>query len=228
MVSFLLFIFLTLPVAADDFLSGFMGGGGGGGDEFYEDEFSEGGFEEDSPRWQVENAVDLLEKNRELKLTAEQFIYPFDVLHKPMLSSNLVPSVQGGAEVFRNTTVRKLEDPKAKLQVNNRKPTPQPNPQAALAALIAKQTPQVRKKGEEKDKPQKEIKLPDFDISGKFGTPEQQYIVIGNRYYGVDEKLKGTRDMRRVRLIGIDEHMAYFSYEDTIFPKKIKALERIF
>lgn len=203
---------------ADDFLDSFMGD-----EEYSEDEEA---MDEDSVRYQLDNAFDLLEKNRSLKLQAEQFIYPFNVQHDPMLTANLVPSVTQNSGGFRNTTVQQKNDPaKASggkiqsLSVNNDGP-------ASLAGIVAKQD-DLRKR-DEKDRPKKSVELPPFDISGKFGTDQDQFIVIGNRYYSIDERLKGSREMRQIKLIGIDEHMAYFSYQDTTFARKIKALERIF
>jgi hypothetical protein len=216
----LAYVFLGALVGrifCDDFLDSFLEGDEGS----YEEE----GYGEDSVRYQLDNALDLLEKHRKIKLQAEEFIYPFAIQHEPMLTANLIPSVVETASGFRNTTVSTRQDaskPVAKMQslaVKNEVKTD-------FAAIIAQQS-EVRRK-DEKDKPVKQVELPQFDISGKFGTEQDQFIVVGNRYYAVDERLKGTRDLRQVKLIGIDEHMAYFSYQDSTFAKKIKALERIF
>ncbi|MBW7874378.1 MAG: hypothetical protein H3C47_00130 [Candidatus Cloacimonetes bacterium] len=217
-LSYLLFVALVGCIRSDDFLDSFLEGE----EDSYMDEE---GYGEDSVRYQLDNALDLLEKHQKLKLQAEEFIYPFAIQHEPMLTANLIPSVVERASGFRNTTVSTRQEPSkpaSKMQslaIKNEVKTD-------FAAIIAQQN-DVRRK-DEKDKPVKQVELPAFEISGKFGTEQDQFIIIGNRYYAVDERLKGARDLRQVKLIGIDEHMAYFSYQDSTFAKKIKALERIF
>jgi hypothetical protein len=197
-------------------------------DGYYEDEYIEEGDVEEgenSIRVNIENAIDILERNQGITLVPEQFIYPFAAEHQPMLASNLVSSVQKQEGGFRNT---KIVDNSKKEQQKLKAKTRIPGKIIALGDTSSATPAPSSATASSSKSPESKVSLPDFEITGKFGTATEQYIVIGNRYYTVDERLKGSRTLRRVRVVGIDEDMAYFSYMDMTFPKKIKALERIF
>ncbi len=198
-----------------------------GGDESgAEEEAAEGepAAEEGTLLSQVDNCVDLLEKNRDIKLLPEQFIYPFDLDHKPMLGKNLVASVSVNASGgFVSSKINEKDKKKLGEKKLGSTGDSGANPLDSIGSSVAK-----KKDDKNAGKPKKAVALPEFEISGKFGTDKDQYIVIGNRYYGIDERLKGSRELKNVRLVGVDDHLAYFKYEDTTFVKKIKALDKIF
>lgn len=200
--------------------------------------------------------LDFLDENRTIKLRAEEFIYPFSAEHKPMLSSNLVASVQGiaqGFESVRVQTANAASGKKGKVLVSRKvgiKPGLSLNGGLPLngnsgipldglpigpagAVQIGSIDGKIPKAGEGKgDKEKSKVVLPPFEITGTFsrriGSDVEQYIVVGNRYYTIEDKLKGSRNLRKVTLIGIDEQFAYFTYQDVSFVKKIKALESVF
>jgi len=189
--------------------------------------------------------LDILDENRSLQLKPEEFIYPFSAEHKPMLASNLVDSVQGIAQVFESKRVvsakakRKKGRALSAKNVGKRVGIPVKEgislqglpigPRGAVQVEDGK-IPRVGQTKASKGKTR--VVLPPFEISGTFsrniGSDIEQYIVVGNRYYTIEDKLKGSRNLRKVRLIGIDEQFAYFTYQDVSFVKKIKALESVF
>lgn len=52
--------------------------------------------------------------------------------------------------------------------------------------------------------------------------------MIGSRFYEVGKRLKGSRDLRKVMIEGIDDKFVFFKYKDVSFVKKIEALEQVF
>jgi|GEM_PF-1077847 hypothetical protein len=206
----------------------------------YEDEGSYG--DEEGRNTVIVSILDILDESRSLQLKPEEFIYPFAGEHRPMLASNLVDSVQGVAAGFRSKRVVQAQGKRKKgkrLSAKNvgkrsgisvsggtgvdglRLGGPgeaQGTGAGGIPRLSDSKGTQSRTK----------VVLPPFEISGTFGTESEQFIVIGNRYYTIEDKLKGSRSLRKVKLIGIDEQFAYFTYNDVSFVKKIKALESIF
>jgi hypothetical protein len=204
------------------------------GEAFLDEVFDEGGGEGDEfadpTQSAIDNVLDLLERHQGIQLLPEQFIYPFSPEHQPMLANNLVASVQGdGPSGFQSKSIKK--DKKKKKRTMGSKNA---HGVGRIISLGADGAPSsggsgaVRTGSGGKGGSTKSATLPDFEITGKFGTKDKEYIVIGNRYYTLEQRLKGSRALRKVRLIGIDDTMAYFDYNNTTFPKKIKALERIF
>ena len=215
-----------------------------------------GDYEYETSGGSTVGILDFLDENRSLELKAEEFIYPFSAEHKPMLSSNLVASVQGIAQGFESVRVQTAKTAKAKkgralsaknvgiragISFNSGLPLDGKGgiPLDGLpigpsgAARIESGDDKIPKAGDGKgDKAKSKVVLPPFEISGTFsrriGSDVEQYIVVGNRYYTIEDKLKGSRNLRKVRLIGIDEQFAYFTYQDVSFVKKIKALESVF
>jgi hypothetical protein len=198
-------------------------------DDYFEDEFYDEGFEadEDSMVRKLDDLVYLLEKNIDLSLVPEQFIYPFGTDHKPMLASNLVQTVSDQAPrgfvslTTRNTETQRRPGPTTMRTLGNIQGADSPGPKSVSTAPTPPKPSGSPKKEEN-------ITLPPFEIDGIFGSEYEQYIVVGTRYYTLEQTLRGTRELRRVRLVGIDDDHAYFRYRDMTFPKKIRALEKVF
>lgn len=180
-------------------------------------------FVERSFRAQSNSIFDLMDEERDRQLKPEDFMYPFDAKHTPMLSQNLVDTIQGVSSSFINT--RKVIAKKNRALKNR--------------GTMTRLGKQPKGFGNNKDSSSKKgksgknsksapVKVPDFDISGTFGTQTDAYVVIGQRYYTIGDRLKGSRDLRRVVVLGIDDQFAYFNYKDHKFVKKIKALESVF
>lgn len=200
-------------------------------DYFDDDHYDEDDYDEDSPARIIDDLVYLLEKNIDLTLVPEQFIYPFGADHKPMLSSNLAQTVSDnrpGGFVQTRTMDTQQQGPA-------RRPTPTgPSSMRTIGSVqsssptpapVVVQSVAVDPKSGKKEEV---IVLPPFEIDGVFGSEYEQYIIVGTRYYTLEQTLRGTRELRRVRLVGIDSDHAYFRYRDMTFPKKIKALEKVF
>ena len=191
----------------------------GDGEEDYESGLP---FEERSFKSQSNSFLDLIDENRDIQIKPEDYIYPFDPVHTPMLSRNLVATVQSVSSSFYNTKKRK-KDKGRKLRGRGGI--------TKLGGKLSKfgNLRAGSKKGKRGKKSKKsKVKVPEFDISGTFGTPSDSYVVIGQRFYTIGDRLKGSRDMRRIVVDGIDDQFAYFTYKDHKFVKKIKALESVF
>lgn len=180
-------------------------------------------FVERSFRAQSNSIFDLMDEERDRQIKPEDFMYPFDAKHSPMLSRNLVDTIQGISSSFTNT--RKVSAKKNRALKNRGSITrlgKQPKGFGNSRGVGSKKG----KSGKNSKKVQ--VKVPDFDISGTFGTQTDAYVVIGQRYYTIGDRLKGSRDLRRVVVLGIDDQFAYFNYKNHKFVKKIKALESVF
>ena len=194
-------------------------------EEDYEEEDYEASlpFEERSFKSQSNSFLDLIDENRDIKIKPEDYIYPFDPVHTPMLSRNLVATVQSVSSSFYNT--KKVKKSKSGRKLRGRGGI------TKLGGKLSKfgNLRAGAKKGKRGKKSKKsKVKVPEFDISGTFGTPSDSYVVIGQRYYTIGDRLKGSRDMRRIVVDGIDDQFAYFTYKSHKFVKKIKALESVF
>jgi hypothetical protein len=205
-------------------------------DEGYEDEE----YPAEAGASLVVSILDLLDENRGQKLKPADFIFPFSGQHTPMLANRLVASVQGVASGFHSNRVvqqtkRKRKGRRLKSRnVGQRFGITVPNAgvdlvkQASTAGGDAEKGGIRRLGGQGGRGKKKKVVMPEFEISGKFGTVSEQFIVVGNRYYTIDDRLKGSRNLRKVRLVGIDNQFAYFIYKDVSFVKKIRALESVF
>ncbi len=205
-------------------------------DDVYEDE--EYGVEAGASS--VVAILDLLDENRGQKLKPADFIFPFSGQHTPMLANRLVASVQGVASGFRSNRVIQQKKRKRKgrrlksKNVGQRFGITVPEAGAELARQQSGSGEGGEKGGIRRLRTagtrgkKKKVVMPEFEIDGKFGTREEQFIVVGNRYYTIDDRLKGSRSLRKVRLVGIDDQFAYFIYKDVSFVKKIRALESVF
>lgn len=190
---------------------------------YEEDLESDLAFIERSFRAQSNAIFDLLDEERDKQIKAEDFMYPFEAARSPMLSQNLVDTIQGVSSSFTNT--RKVNKSKGRALKSRGSITKLGKQPAGFGDLKAA----TSKKGKAgKDSKAVKVKVPDFDISGTFGTKTDAYVVIGQRYYTVGDRLKGSRDLRRVVVLGIDDQFAYFNYQNHKFVKKIKALESVF
>ena len=207
-------------------------------DEDFDDE--ESGDEENSLKVKVENLLDFLDQNRDMKLIAEQFIYPFNSDgHKAMLSKNLVSSVLDVGS-FSTTEIRKkgkkgksrgrakgkfvsigTKGVRSKFSGGRRSFS---SGGGRSLSSVSRSSTKDKKGG----KPEAPVVMPPFEISGKFGIRNVEYIIIGNRFYTIDQKLKGSRALKKVVVTGIDDQLAYFAYKDREFQKKIQAMKRIF
>ena len=213
----------------------------GDDEEEYEEEFEdegefedeegdgEGGeeeFEDDSMKARINGVLDLLEENRETELKPEDFIYAFSDTKKPMLSNNLIPSVQSVADGFSGTRRKGGKKSKRGGRKLNSKGV------GKLAKGFTGKFAGVQvvgaRGGSAGGSKKAKVNLPDFEISGKFGTATESYIVIGSRFYTYGNRLKGSRELRKVTLEAIDDNLAFFKYKDVSFAKKIKALESVF
>lgn len=201
----------------------------------WEEEF-EDDYEEDyvkTLRTMAEGILDLVDENREVSIKPEDFIFPFSDNKKPMLSTNLIPSIEGVAGSF--TARKKIKKAKPIMRRLGSKgvgtggfsgggklPGFAANQTVGSAgALVGGKAPTAKK-----DKPK--VTLPEFEISGKFGSKDESFVVIGNRFYTYGDRLKGSRDLRKVSLVAIDEQFAYFKYKKATFSKRIKATEPVF
>lgn len=208
------------------------------GEGDFDDEEGDSG-EEDSFKIKVENLLDFLEQHRDMKLIAEQFIYPFDADgHKAMLSKNLIPSVSDNVGGFSTTEVRKTGSKKKSKNKKKgkfvafgakgiRSSSSSSSRRSAFSNAGSSFGSSSSSKSK-KSKPQAPVILPPFVISGKFGIRNNEYIIIGNRFYTVDQKLKGSRALKKVVVTGIDDQLAYFAYKDREFQRKIQATKKIF
>ena len=180
-------------------------------------------FEERSFKSQSNSFPDLIDENRDIQIKPEDYIYPFDPVHTPMLSRNLVATVQSVSSSFYNT--KKIKKNKGGRKLRGRGGiTKLGGKLSKFGNLRANAKKGKRGKKSKKNK----VKVPEFDISGTFGTQSDSFVVIGQRFYTIGDRLKGSRDMRRVVVEGIDDQFAYFTYKDHKFIKKIKALESVF
>ncbi len=193
-------------------------------DEDEEDDYESGlPFEERGFKSQSNSFLDLIDENRDIVIKPEDYIYPFDPVHTPMLSRNLVATVQSVSSSFYNT--KRVKKGKGGRKLRGRGGI------TKLGGKVGKfgglrGSSSKGKRGKKGSK--STVKVPEFDISGTFGTPSDSYVVIGQRYYTIGDRLKGSRDMRRVVVDGIDDQFAYFTYKKHKFVKKIKALESVF
>ncbi len=189
-----------------------------------EDEYESGlPFEERNFKSQSNSFLDLIDENRDIQIKPEDYIYPFDPVHTPMLSRNLVATVQSVSSSFYNT--KKVKKGKGGRKLRGRGGITKLGGKVSKFAALRGSTGKG-KRGKKGSKAT--VKVPEFDISGTFGTPSDSYVVIGQRYYTIGDRLKGSRDMRRVVVDGIDDQFAYFTYKKHKFVKKIKALESVF
>lgn len=191
-----------------------------GEDEDYESDLP---FVERSFRAQSNSIFDLMDEERDRQIKPEDFMYPFDAKHSPMLSQNLVDTIQGVSSSFTNT--RKVSAKKNRALKNRGSITKLGKQPKGFGNNKSSNSKKGRSGKNSKEAP---VKVPDFDISGTFGTQTDAYVVIGQRYYTIGDRLKGSRDLRRVVVLGIDDQFAYFNYKNHKFVKKIKALESVF
>ncbi|MCO4783450.1 MAG: hypothetical protein KC646_14080 [Candidatus Cloacimonetes bacterium] len=202
----------------------------------FDDEEGESGAEE-TFRGKVENLLDFLDQHRDMKIIAEQFIYPFGADgHKPMLSKNLIPSVGENIGGFTTTKVNRGGSKKKKkvtrgkfvaIGTKGARPSTTSSKRRSFGGLSSVSSPSSSSKAK-KGPPAAPVILPPFVISGKFGIRNNEYIIIGNRFYTVDQKLKGSRALKKVVVTGIDDQLAYFAYKDREFQRKIQATKKIF